>query len=155
VEQRLSPWRIILSNHYSEEYGNDPIVSVLSNKNFMLVAWLAFTVSAGMSAFWLTGKFGVNDHIALQALFAEGLIAVVFGLYRSLFYNFLCGLSAVVACTISVVALLGGDMAGTSIGLHMLAMLMGCYAFTGIFIVFSMLSQSWSEKRETVFGAAS
>jgi hypothetical protein len=144
-----------LSNYYSEKYGNDPIVSVLSNKNFMLVAWLVFTVSAGMSAFWLAGRFGVNGDIALRALLAEGLIAVVFGLYRSLFYNFLCGLSAVVACVLSVVALFGGDMAGTSIGLCMLAMLMGCYACTGIFIVFSMVSQSWSAKRKTVYGAAS
>ncbi|TLX17105.1 hypothetical protein [Rhizobium sp. MHM7A] len=143
-----------MPNHYSEEYGNDPIVSALGNKIFMLVTWLVFTASAGMFAFWLGGRIGADGHIALRALFAEGLIAVVFGLYRSLFYNFLCGLSAVVAFVLSVTALLGGDIEGMSIGLRMLAMLMGCYAFTGVFIVFSMVIRSWSETRKSVFGAA-
>jgi hypothetical protein len=143
-----------MSNHYSEAYGDDPIVSVLGNKDFMLVTWLAFTASAGMSAFWIGGRFGADGHIALWALFAERLIALAFGLYRSLFYNFLCGLAVGTAIVLSVLGVLGSDMDSMLIGLCMLAMLMGCFACTGGSVVLSMLAQSWSEKRKIASTAA-
>jgi hypothetical protein len=143
-----------MKNNYSEQYGDDPIISVLGTKKFMFIAWLMFTASAGITALWLGGRIGANGHLALQVLFVEGLVAVFFGLYRSLFYNFLCGLSAVVALVLSVAAFLGGNMEGLSIGMSMLALLMGCYAITGVFIVFSMVAQSWSEKQKTACGAA-
>lgn len=143
-----------MGHRYNERYGDDPVVSVLGNEKVMAGVWLVLTAAAGLSAFWSDGELDLRTNSLLWVLCAEGSVALIFGLHRSLFFNFINGLSGLFLFTLVSAGALSGDMTALSNGVQVIAMLLALYVGTGVCIVLSMAAQARDERRNIVTGAA-
>lgn len=134
---------------HTMRHGDDAILSALANKSLMLATWVTFSVVVGIYAIWHGGRLDTHSQFAVWALFAEGAAVVVFGLYRSLFFNVLSGV-AVTAVSVLVLPGFVVDGGRLSDGLRLLAILIGCFSLTGVGMVlmmgFTMIQDARSQK---------